>query len=67
MTYFSLPEDAWWTEYYKPLEIHIKKLLIKYKNDAEALKILEKYQNEVEMVKGNPTGFSSAFYIMQKI
>jgi len=67
INYFSLPEDAWWTEYYRPLESRINELRIKYKNDPEALKILEKYQNEVDMVKKNPKDHGSGFYIMQKL
>jgi ubiquinone/menaquinone biosynthesis C-methylase UbiE len=67
INHFSLPEDAWWTEYYKPLEIQIKELRIKYKNDSEALKILKKYQDEIDMVKKNPKGYGSVFYIMQKL
>jgi ubiquinone/menaquinone biosynthesis C-methylase UbiE len=62
----SLPEDAHWTEYYKPLEIRIEELRTKYGNSPGALKILEKHQNEIDMVKRNPREFSSAFYIMQK-
>ena len=64
---FSLPEDAWWREYYRPLEIRIKELRSKYKNNPEALKILEKHQNEIDMVKRNPEEYGSAFYIMQKL
>jgi ubiquinone/menaquinone biosynthesis C-methylase UbiE len=64
---FSLPEDAHWTEYYKPLEIRIKELRIKYGNSPRALKILRKHQNEIDMVKRNLKEFSSAFYIMQKL
>jgi ubiquinone/menaquinone biosynthesis C-methylase UbiE len=64
--YFSLPEDAWWTEYYKPLEIRIKELHMKYKNNSDALKTLKKYQNEIDMVKRNPKKHSSAFFVMQK-
>ena len=67
INHFSLPEDAWWTEYYKPLEIQIKELRIKYKNNPEALKILKKYQNEIDTVKKNPKGYDSVFYIMQKL
>jgi len=67
INHFSLPEDAWWTEYYKPLEIQIKELRIKCKNDPEALKILKKYQNEIDTVKKNPKGYGSVFYIMQKL
>ncbi|MGD8506083.1 MAG: class I SAM-dependent methyltransferase [Candidatus Bathyarchaeota archaeon] len=65
INHFQLPEDAWWTEYYKPLEKRIKELGMRYK-DTEALKILQKYQNEIDMVKRKPKEHSSAFYIMQK-
>jgi ubiquinone/menaquinone biosynthesis C-methylase UbiE len=67
INHFSLPSGAWWTEYYKPLEIQIKKLRIKYKNAPEALKILKEYQNEIDTVKRNPEGYGSVFYIMQKL
>ena len=67
VNYFSLPEDAHWTEYYRPLEIRIKELYTKYKNNSEALKILKKHQNEIDTVKRNPKEHSSAFYIMQKL
>lgn len=67
INHFSLPEDAWWTEYCKPLEIRIKDLYMKYKDNSEAFKILRKYQNEIDMVKRNPKEHSSAFYILQKL
>ncbi|MFX0137479.1 MAG: class I SAM-dependent methyltransferase [Candidatus Hodarchaeota archaeon] len=65
--HFLLPDDAWWEEYYGPLEIRIKKLYNKYENDPEALKILNKQQKEINMVKAEPKNFRSAFYIVQKI
>ena len=65
--YFSLPEDAWWREYYRPLEIRIKELRAKYRNNPEALQMLRKHQNEIDMVKRNPKEYGSAFYIMQKL
>jgi len=64
---FLLPENAWWTEYYSPLEARIKELRMKHNNDPEALKILEKYQDEIDTVKKNPKKYGSAFYIMQKL
>jgi len=66
INHFSLPEDAHWTEYYRPLEIRIKELYVKYKNNSKALKILKKHQSEIDMVKRDPKEHSSAFYIMQK-
>jgi ubiquinone/menaquinone biosynthesis C-methylase UbiE len=62
---FMLPEDAWWTKYYRPLENRIKELYKKYRNNSEAIKTLRKYQNEIDLVKRNPQEQSSAFYILQ--
>lgn len=64
---FLLPEDVHWIEYYRPLEKRVKGLCEKYKNNSKALKIIEKVQDEIDMVKGNPKEYRSAFYIMQKI
>jgi ubiquinone/menaquinone biosynthesis C-methylase UbiE len=62
-----LPEDAWWTEFYKPIEEKMDILLHKYRNNTEALKLLKQYKDEMDMVKKNPSSFSCAFYIMKKI
>lgn len=67
INHFSLPKDAWWKEYYKPLETRIKELRIRYKNNQDALKMLKKYKEEIDMVKKNPKKFGSMFYIMQKL
>jgi ubiquinone/menaquinone biosynthesis C-methylase UbiE len=64
--YFSLPKEAWLKEYYKPLEVRIKELYVKYKNNADVLKILKKHQNEIDMVKRNPEEYGSAYFVMQK-
>jgi ubiquinone/menaquinone biosynthesis C-methylase UbiE len=65
--HFSLPEEAWWEEYYIPLEIRIKELYKKYSNAPDALEVLNTHQNEVDMVKASPKSFQSVFCIMQKI
>jgi ubiquinone/menaquinone biosynthesis C-methylase UbiE len=62
-----LPEDAWWTEFYKPIEEKMDTLLHKYRDNADALKLLNQYKNEMEMVKKNPSNFLCAFYIMKKV
>jgi len=65
--YFSLPEEAWWEEYYIPLEIKVKELFKKYENDPDALEVLKKHQNEIDIVKASPKSFQSVFCIMQKL
>ena len=67
INHFSLPDDAWWAEYYGPLENRINELRLKYKNDPEAHKIFQKYQNEIDMAKNKPQSARSVFIIMQKI
>ena len=65
--YFSLPQDAWWINYYSPIENKIQELRKKYIDDSEALKILNEKQNEIEMFKKNPKSHGSVFFIMEKI
>lgn len=62
-----LPADAWWTEFYEPLEEKMSTLLHKYRNTSDAVKLLKKYKSEMDMVKKNPLNFRSAFYIMKKV
>jgi len=65
--HFSLPEGAWWEEYYKPLEIRIKDLYNKYGNDPAALGVLNMHQTEIDIVKASPKSFQSVFCIMKKV
>jgi len=65
--HFALPEDAWWPEYYGPLEKRIEKLRRKYHDDSNALRELDLEQIEIEMFKKYHEWYGSAFFIMQKI
>jgi ubiquinone/menaquinone biosynthesis C-methylase UbiE len=62
-----LPADAWWKEFYAPIEEKMGALLHKYANSSGALKFLKQLQNEMEMVKKDNSHFRSAFYIMKKV
>ena len=64
--HFLLPEEAWWKEYYSPLEDKIKELRIKYKGYKE-LKKLEGHEKDIAMLKKNPKEFDCGFYIYQKV
>lgn len=64
--HFSLPEDAWWSEYYEPLEKRVAQLRMKYINDPEALSVLDKEQREIDIFKKCCKWYGSAFFIMQK-
>ncbi|MDY6917368.1 MAG: methyltransferase domain-containing protein [Chloroflexota bacterium] len=64
--YFALPEDAWWTEYYAPLERRIGELRTKYAGNREALAVLDGQQAEVELFRNHMAWYGSAFFVMRK-
>jgi ubiquinone/menaquinone biosynthesis C-methylase UbiE len=64
--HFQLPEDAWWNEYYGPLEDRIKELRKKYSDDPAAIKQLDREQLEIDMFKKYQRWYGSAFFLMQK-
>ena len=64
--YFPLPEDAWWIEYYGPLENRIQELRLKYINDSKALEVLNKEQQEIDLSRKYHQWYGSAFFVMQK-
>lgn len=64
---FVLPMDAWWVDYYKPLESRIIGLQHKYKKNPVVLQILQQQQQEIDNVKIDPARARSVFYILQKI
>jgi len=66
LEYFSLPEDAWWVEYYDPLEQRIQELRTEYIDDTESLNVLDKEQDEIDMFKKYRESYGSVFFIMQK-
>lgn len=63
---FMLPVDAHWVEYYEPLEGRVKALYEKHGGNPEALGELDRVRDEIEMVRGKPEEFQTAFYIIQK-
>lgn len=64
--HFTLPQDAWWTEYYGPLEKRVRELREKYVHDSEALAVLDKEQREIDRFKKCQKWYGSAFFVMQK-
>jgi SAM-dependent methyltransferase len=64
--HFTLPDDAWWHEYYGPLEERIKGLRRKYADDPEAMAQLEEEQKEIDIYRKYHEWYGSVFFVMQK-
>lgn len=64
--YFALPEDAWWTLYYAPLERRIREMRTKYASNPEAIAVLDGQQAEVDLFRNHMSWYGSAFFVMRK-
>ncbi len=49
LDHFTLPDDAWWTDFYTPMEARISMLQSKYDGAAEAIQVLDSIKGEIEM------------------
>lgn len=64
--HFTLGEDAWWPEYYGPLEERIHMLRTKYADDTAALSQLEEEQREIDLYRKYKDWYGSVFFVMQR-
>jgi len=64
--HLPLPEDAWWTEYYEPLEERLVRLRETYAGDAGALAFIEESEREIEICRTYPGWYGSVFFLMRK-
>jgi SAM-dependent methyltransferase len=63
--HFTLPEDAWWTEYYGPLEDRLKSFRVKYAGDQKAQNVIEEEQEEIDMYRKYQRWYGSVFFVME--
>jgi SAM-dependent methyltransferase len=64
--HFPLPADAWWVEYYEPLEKRLPELRVEHAGDAEAQALLDESQREIDVLRRYPGWYSSVFFVMRK-
>ncbi|MDJ0761493.1 MAG: class I SAM-dependent methyltransferase [Myxococcota bacterium] len=65
--HFSLPDEAWWGDFYTPMKRRIEALRGKYGGDAEALGILDQLAQEPEMHRKHSNYYAYEFFVTQKV
>lgn len=65
INHFVLPDESWWNNYYIPIAAKIPSLRLKYRDDKEALAILDCEELEMEMFRKYSKYYGYVFYIMQ--
>jgi hypothetical protein len=66
LEHFTLPESAWWGQYYRPLEKRLRSFREKYATDPEKLEMLESFQMEIDIYRKYSSYYGYVFYLMQR-
>jgi SAM-dependent methyltransferase len=61
--HFTLPDEAWWDDFYTPMEIRIEELRRKYADDDEALAVLDQLAREPEMHQRYSEYYAYEFFV----
>lgn len=62
---FTLPESAWWGNYYTPLEQKLKIFREKHEGDDAAIELYESELDEINLYRTYSDYYGYVFYIMQ--
>lgn len=61
--HFTLPDEAWWDDFYTPMENRIVRLREKYRADGEALAVLDQLAQEPEMHRRYSDYYAYEFFV----
>jgi len=64
--HFTLPDEAWWDDFYTPMERRIEELRERHAADAEALAALDQLAQEPEMHRRHFDCYAYEFFVVRK-
>jgi SAM-dependent methyltransferase len=64
--HFTLPAEAWWKDYYRPIERKLPQLKHKYQDKPAALEVIAAEEIEQDMFRRYDEFYGYVFYVMQK-
>ena len=64
--HFIVPESAWWTSYYHPLEERLRMLRKRHAANAENLSMIEAIQKEIDIFRRYSACYGSVFFVMRR-
>ena len=62
---FTLPESAWWNEYYSPMESRLLSLREHYRGDDEALAVIESSSEQIDLYRRFARYYGYVFYVLR--
>lgn len=64
--HFTLPDEAWWDDFYTPMEIRIEELRGKYKDDDKVLAVLDQLAQEPAMHRRHSDYYAYEFFVLRR-
>ena len=64
--HFTLPDEAWWEDFYTPMKRRIEALRKKYAQDAEALAFVEQLAREPELHERYSDYYAYEFFVVRR-
>ena len=64
--HFSLPEEAWWDDFYTPMEERVRCLRPEFEGDLEALATLDLIGREVELHRRYFDYYAYEFFVVHR-
>jgi ubiquinone/menaquinone biosynthesis C-methylase UbiE len=65
LAHYLIPKQAWWENYYTPLEKRMAELQEKYANQADALHVLNSHQREIDLYRQYADFYGYVFFILE--
>lgn len=66
ISHFTLPDEAWWDDFYTPMQHRITELRGKYANDAEAVSVIDQIAREPELHRLYSDYYAYEFFIVRR-
>ncbi len=63
---FIFPEEAWWENYYAPIETRLADLRSRYARDAVAQSVLEENRDEIELYRRYKEYYGYCFFVLAR-
>ena len=64
--HFTLPDDAWWKDFYAPMEIRIGEFRRKYADNSAALAVLDQLAQEPAMHRKSSEYYAYEFFVARR-
>jgi SAM-dependent methyltransferase len=66
IAWFTLPPEAWWMDYYGPLEIAIAEFLEANPEDETAVSVAASAEEEIAMLRRHGASYSYGFFVVRQ-